>query len=319
VDRLPAHPLFMIYAADLVGASYADYVRDYRVLVEGQLALLDRFPMDVVSCCSDAWREAHDCGAELVYSDHEPPRARRPVLSDPADLASLRTPDPRGGGRMTDRLRAVESLSGQLRGEVCILGWVEGPAAESADLHGLNEFMLATLADPGFACALMDWVTELEIRFAVAQVEAGADIIGIGDAAASLVSPGFYETEVLPRELRIADAVHAAGAAVRLHICGSLHGKFAALAETRADLIDVDYPQSLGEVRAAVGPGVCLAGNLNPVEDILRGTPPGIRRGLARCHAEAGERYILAAGCEIPPGTPEENVHALFEYARSTT
>jgi MtaA/CmuA family methyltransferase len=317
VDRLPAHPLFMIYAADLVGASYADYVRDHRVLVEGQLALLERFPIDVVSCCSDAWREAHDCGVELLYAEHEPPRARGPILAEPADLAGLRMPDPRGGGRMTDRIRAIEAFAGQVAGEVCILGWVEGPCAEAADLYGLNAFMVATLADPEFARALMDWVTEMEIQFAVAQVEAGADMIGIGDSAASLVSPAFYEDEVLPREVRIVDAIHAAGAVARLHICGSLHGKFAGLAETRADLIDVDYPQSVGEVRAAVGPEVCLAGNLHPVEVILRGTPAGIRKGFARCHAEAGERYVLAAGCEIPPGTPEENVRAMFEYASS--
>jgi uroporphyrinogen-III decarboxylase len=58
VDHLPAAPLFMIWAAQRIGASYADYVLDYRVLVKAQLALVEDFGVDVLSCCSDAWREA---------------------------------------------------------------------------------------------------------------------------------------------------------------------------------------------------------------------------------------------------------------------
>ena len=36
---------------------------------------------------------------------------------------------------------------------------------------------------------LIDFVVEMEVAFGAAQVEAGADIIGVGDAAASLVGP----------------------------------------------------------------------------------------------------------------------------------
>jgi uroporphyrinogen-III decarboxylase len=161
----------------------------------------------------------------------------------------------------------------------------------------------------------MDWTTELETRFALAQVDAGADMIGIGDAAASLVAPDYYATEVDPREKRIVDAIHRAGARVRLHICGDVHGKFRTMADTNADLIDIDFPQTLAEVRAHVGPDVCLAGNVHPVEILYRGTPDAVRQALQQCRDEAGERYILAAGCEIPPGTSDPNLRAMFDVA----
>ena len=220
---------------------------------------------------------------------------------------------------MTDRIEAVRRFSDEVGDEVPIQGWIEGPAAEAADLFGMEDFLMATLMDPDFAGELMDWVVEMETRFALAQVEAGAHLIGMGDAAASLLSPEYYREETAPRERRIVEAIHEAGAAVRLHICGSVEGKFEAMAGTGADILDIDFPQSIASVRKAVGPGVCLSGNVHPTEGVYRGTPEGVRAAFAACHEEAGERYILGAGCEIPPGTPEANLRAMFDYAASVS
>jgi uroporphyrinogen-III decarboxylase len=51
----------------------------------------------------------------------------------------------------------------------------------------------------------------VEIAFARAQVEAGADIIGLGDAVASQISPAMYRRFALPYEQRIFQAVHQMG------------------------------------------------------------------------------------------------------------
>lgn len=316
-DRLPAHPLFMVYAADLIGAKYSDYVRDYRILVKGQLALVEKFPLDIVSCCSDAWREAADCGAELILFDHQPPLCQKHIISSPNDLINLKMPNPYSGGRMTDRIEAIKQLSSEVKYEIPILGWVEGPVAESVDLYGMNEFMLAIYEEPNFINDIMDWVTEMEIHFALAQVEAGADIIGIGDAAASLVPPKFYIDKVVPRQRKVIQSVHNIGAIARLHICGSLEGKFSAIALTEADIIDIDYPQTIEDVRKEIGMQICLTGNLNPVLQLKNSNPQKIINDFSECHRQAGESYILAPGCEVPPNTPEENICAMFEYAKS--
>ena len=66
------------------------------------------------------------------------------------------------------------------------------------------------------------------------------------------------------------------------------------------------------------GPGQVLAGNIDPVAVLRNGTPEGVTAAIAACHRAAGPRYIIAAGCEIPRATPEANVMALRDYARST-
>lgn len=317
VDRLPALPIFMMYACNLIGRKYSDFVKDHRVMVEANMAMVERYGIDMVSCCSDPFAEAADCGAVLEYFENQPPACREHLLHGPEDLARLKQPDPHGGGRMTERLKAIELYRQRVGGSVPIQGWVEGPLAQAADLRGLNELLLETATEPGFVGDLMDWIVEMEIRFARAQIEAGASLIGMGDAAASLVSPKFYAAEIAPREKRIIDAIHKAGAKVRLHICGKLHGKYAAIATLGVDLLDVDYFQSIEEVRRGVGPGPCLAGNIDPVRQLKDSNPDQIHLDFAKSRTEAGEKYIVAAGCEIPPGTPEENVKAMFSYAQS--
>ena len=69
----------------------------------------------------------------------------------------------------------------------------------------------------------------------------GADFIGVGDAVASLMGPRLYRQFALPYEQRIIQAVHEAGAKVKLHICGNTARQLADMAKAGADIIDVDW------------------------------------------------------------------------------
>jgi uroporphyrinogen-III decarboxylase len=46
-------------------------------------------------------------------------------------------------------------------------------------------------------------------------------------------------------------------------------------------------------------------------------TPQAVRDGLAECHRQAGEAYIVGAGCEVVRDSPHENVRAMCDYART--
>ncbi|MFA4944827.1 MAG: uroporphyrinogen decarboxylase family protein [Lentisphaeria bacterium] len=316
--RPPVMPITMMFAAEQLGCRYRDYVSDYRVLAEAQLRTAERFGFDFVSVISDPAREAHDLGAAILFFDQQPPAVdeSQALLADKEALARLGHPDPEAG-RMGDRLRGVRLLRERAGRELLVEGWVEGPCAEAADLRGINTLMLDFLDDPGFVHDLLDRVTELAIRFATAQLAAGAEIIGVGDAAASLVGPEIYETFVLPREKRLVAAIHAAGGLARLHICGNITALLPWLGEVGADILDLDSMVPMATARAQAGPQQVLLGNLDPVRIVRNGTPELVRQELAACRAAAGGRYIAGAGCEIPPGTPGANVRAFAAWARS--
>ena len=318
-DRLPLMPITMMFAADQIGARYGEYATDHRVLVEAQIATAERFDLDYVSCISDPAREAADCGAAVRYFDDQPPAIdeTRALLADKGALAGLALPDPLGGGRMHDRVKAAALFKEKVGGRLLVEGWIEGPCAEAADLRGINTLMLDFHDDPGFVRELFDFILPMELEFAEAQVEAGADLIGIGDAAASLVGPKIYEQLVWPYEKKMVDGVHQLGAAVRLHICGNTSRILSPIGRLGCEIVDLDYMVSVAAAREEMGPRQILLGNIDPVSVLRNGTPASITAAIAECHRQAGSRYIVGAGCEVPRDTPPENLLALRDYARS--
>jgi len=64
------------------------------------------------------------------------------LLADKTKLASLKIPDPLGGGRMHNSLKGLALYKERVGKEMIVEGWVEGPIAEGADLRGINTLML---------------------------------------------------------------------------------------------------------------------------------------------------------------------------------
>ncbi|MBN2022102.1 MAG: uroporphyrinogen decarboxylase family protein [Pirellulales bacterium] len=318
VDCLAQLPIVMMFAADWIGVPYGRFAADYRVLVEGQIRTAEAFDFDYVSCISDPAREAADCGAAIQFFDDQPPAIdeSRARLADKTALGKLTVPDPLGGGRMHDRVRAAEAFKERVGDRLWIEGWIEGPCAEAADLRGINALMLDFYDDPAFVRDLFEFILEMELRFARAQVEAGVDWLGVGDAAASLVGPAIYEEFVWPYEKRLIDGVHALGAGVRLHICGNTSRILTSMGRLGCEVVELDSKAPMDQARREMGPDQILLGNIDPVSVLRAGTPESITAAVAACHAAAGPRYIVGAGCEVPRDTPRENLLALRDYAR---
>jgi MtaA/CmuA family methyltransferase len=191
------------------------------------------------------------------------------------------------------------------------------PMAEGADLRGINTLMLDFFDDPAFVRDLFAFVVEMELRFAREQLKAGADVIGVGDAAASLVGPEIYDEFVWPYEKQLVDGIHALGGKVRLHICGNIRPLLANIGRLGCDIVDLDSMVPISEARQKMGPNAILLGNLNPVTVLKDGDPSEVTAAITECHRQAGVRFIVGAGCEVPRGTPPENLRALCAYAHT--
>jgi len=313
VDFVPRIPILMQFAADHIGAKYGAFCSDYRVKAEGNIRCAEDFGLDLVGVMSDPFSETQGYGGEIEYFDHCVPACHNPPLAHSTDLSKLPRPNPLEATRMLNNVRVVQTYRERTKGKFSILGWVEGPAAEAADVRDINNFMLDLLDEPKWSGELMDHCVDVAIEYARAQVNAGADTIGIGDAMCSQISRDVYEELVLPREQRLVKAIKGMGVFVRLHICGNITHLLDGIATLGIDVLDVDHMVDLALVRKKVGSRVTLAGNVDPVTGIMRGTPEAIRDRVRRDYALVGNPYLVNAGCEIPPGTPAENLRALCE------
>lgn len=316
---MPLMPITMQFACDRTGKKYHDYVTDHRVLVEGQMRVAEEFDFDHVSVISDPTREAADCGASIIYSENSPPAIdnHNALLADKTKLVSLKIPDVLGGGRMQDRVEGVALFKDKIGNDKIIEGWIEGPCAEGADLRGINTLMMDFFDYPGFVRDLFEFVIEMELSFAKFQIEAGVDVMGMGDAAASLVGPGLYEEFVWSYEKRLIDGVHKLGAAVRLHICGNTRDILEGIGRLGCEIVDLDYLVPVSEARKKMGHDQIICGNIDPVSVLQDSTPVQIRQAVEQCHKEAGSNFIVGAGCEVTRNTPPENLRVLTDYAQS--
>jgi MtaA/CmuA family methyltransferase len=311
MDFLPRLPILMAFVARFIGSNYGRFASDYRVLAEANLNCANYFSFDQLSAISDPYRETQGFGAEILFVEDAVPRCVTPPLESNKNLEQLLSPDPKQSERMRDRLQGVETMHREGGGRFSVMGWIEGPAAEAANLRGVTNFLMDLMMDPDYAGELMDLCVAAGIAFAQAQIEAGADTIGIGDAIASQVSPDMYGEYIFPREKALVDAIHVAGGWARLHICGDTTHLLPWFAQLGCDIIDLDWQVDLTLARRILGPDQVIVTNLDPVREVMDAKPKAIGKRLQQLYEKVGNRLMVGAGCEIPQDTPPANLKAL--------
>ncbi len=315
-DRAPVFPLLMFFAQQRFGITYREFATNGRALAEAQLSLRDKFPLDAITACSDAFRVAADLGADMVYPEDKPPFAARPLVKTRDDLRKLSQPDPLSrGSRMADRVLGAETMANATGEECLVLGWVDMPFAEACSICGVTEFMVMLVDNPSLAHGILDFLADIVIAFSRAQLEAGAPMIGAGDATASLVSPVQYREFALPYERRVVDAIHEASGLVKLHICGNTAHLLNDMVQCDADLFNVDHLVKFESACDVYGSAAkCFKGNLDPVAGLLQSTPQECEKRCAELLQQAsGLRFMLSAGCEVPADTPDDVFRAFCE------
>lgn len=170
----------------------------------------------------------------------------------------------------------------------------------------------------------MDYTSDALILFLTEAIKAGADLVICGDSSASpdLISPAMYEKYVWAFEKKVFSAIQPLcrehNAYSILHICGNTTGILDRMAETGADILEIDHKVDLGEAADIVGDRACLMGNLDPTTVLLQGSPELVMQKSKECieKTRGKSRFILGSGCEVPVKTPVENIKAMTQAAQ---
>ncbi|MRR19460.1 hypothetical protein EG827_04640 [bacterium] len=309
VDRVPFHPILMRFAAHYAGVRYRDFCLSAAHKCMANIRCAADFRSDWVNTMSDPYAEAEAYGTILSYPDDDLPKVMSYAIEEPGDIDRLRVLRATDHPRMRERLSEIREYVRQTAGSFFIAGWVEGPLAEYCDIRDINLAMTDLYEYPDRVHRALDIITESAMDFITLQVRAGAHCIGIGDSVCSLISPELYNEFCFEREKALADHIHSLGAYAKIHICGNISAILPDVIRTGADIIDIDH--RTGPVTEAVrllSSGQVFSGKSDPVSVIQDGSEQEIRESTLSFFREAAGRCIISAGCEVTPGTKNENL-----------
>ena len=194
---------------------------------------------------------------------------RGPVIAAPirdrAAVRRLRPPVPEED--LADVLDAVRLARDELH--VPLIGFAGAPftlasyLVEGGPSRDQARTKALMLAEPGTWAALMDVLTQAVLGYLRAQVEAGADAVQLFDSWAGSLSPIDYQERVLPYSRTILSGLGDLDVP-RIHFGVGTGELLAAMSESGAEVVGVDWRVPLDEARSRMLPGVAVQGNLDP-------------------------------------------------------
>ena len=167
---------------------------------------------------------------------------------------------------------------------------------------------------------LLDYCTEATCQFIGLMTQTGCDMVSNGDSTAGpeMISPEMYEQFALPYEQKVVDKAHRLKMPYALHICGNTDSILDKMLLTGADAFELDYKTNVDVVHKILKGRATFIGNIDPSGVLAMGTSALVRQKTTELLETYKDPYfILNTGCAIPSNTPEENLRAMIETARS--
>ncbi len=255
--------------------------------------------------------EVEALGAPIDYRTLDTlPTETRSICQRPDDLCLPE--DFFDRGRVPTVLHAVNTLRRRYDAEIAIVSSIVGPFSMAEKIFGFDNFLTWIIDHPEWVRAAMTTLTPLAIRYAQAQVEAGADAIIIGEAGCSgdLISHKTYRDLIAPYHTELCSAVSAP---TILHICGksTRHTQF--IGSTGTTAYNFDEGVDIATAHTHLDGKVALTGSVPTVKVLLNGTPDDVYRSAIEC-LDRGI-HMLTPGCAMAPHTPLENIAAMTHAA----
>ena len=250
---------------------------------------------------------------------------RTETLRRRADLDEMLEDRKRNAAMTRGDMRLVEAI---VREEGADYFIYTGASAPFWALYGLIDFegMMTALHDtPADVRYMMDMLLDQTLEQAQSFKNAGGHAIRVEEclASADLISNKMYEEFALPYEEKLFTALRAMGLKTILYFTGDVMPRLPALRQLPIDGLMVeeskkDFIVDIGEVREAVGPNLCLLGNLDSYETVCCAPEEELLAEVQRQKQVAGANgaFIVSTGSPLTLDTPPERVDLLVEFAR---
>ncbi|MBK9759801.1 MAG: uroporphyrinogen decarboxylase [Flavobacteriales bacterium] len=295
---------------------------DFRTLVqtpelaaEVTIQPVDILGVDAAIIFSDILVVPDAMGLTYVMDEGKGPRFPETIRSIP-EMARLRVPDVEDD--LSYVAQAIRLTKLGLAGRVPLIGFAGAPwtiFCYMTEGKGSKTFSLARrslFADPAFAHALMERITDTTIHYLQMQVRAGADLVQVFDSWAGVLDRESYRTFCIPYLRRICESISDVPVTVFAKDAWFATADIAALP---CATIGLDWAQDAVWARTQVGPNRTLQGNLDPC--VLYAEGAVVQRETERMLQRFGpNRHIANLGHGVYPDTPVDNVRRFVDTVK---
>ena len=200
-----------------------------------------------------------------------------------------------------------------------ILSYICGPLTGCNALVGASALLKGIKKHKLEFPHLMDFATRCIAILSDLYYEAGADFIVICDPVASgdMISLDMYKEVAVPGFENLKKNL-TNDVKYFTHICGNAGERNECVRELGSKAFSVDWMVNMEDMLKRADHKMCMMGNLSPADQMLQGTPDSVYKEATRLLELAyanGGGLLLSSGCDLPAGSPIENVHAMVRAA----
>lgn len=324
-DRVPVLLHNFMLAAREAGHSMRSYRENPAHIAVSLIRAVERYDCDGVLIDVDTATLAQALGAVVDFPEDDPARCAGACLASLDELDDLPPPDVAAHPRIQIWLDAVRQVTRHFGGEIYVRGNCDqAPFSLASMLRGPEAWMMDLLDQDHReqVFQLLEYCAGASCEFVRLMAETGAHMVSNGDSPAGpeLISPDFYRRFAQPYERLVVDQAHRLRLPYVLHICGRTDQILDEMIATGADGLELDYKTDVQRAHDKMKDRTLFLGNIDPSGVLTYGTIQEVERATRALLAVFADtpRFVLNAGCAIPPTAPPANLRAMIAAARDS-
>ncbi len=322
-DKIPIMLHNFMMAAHEYGVTIEQFRNDPKVIAGAFIKSVETYQYDGILVDIDTVTLAGALGVKVDFPVNDPARVHDGMLLNIEDVFQLKPVNIENYKYVQVWLEAVRLLKEYFKNEIYIRGNCDqAPFSVATMLRGTQNFMLdLMMAEEHLVFELLNYCNNASVQFIQLMAQTGADMVSNGDSPAgpSMISSDMYEKFAMPFEKIMVDTAHSLGLPYTLHICGNTEIILELMLQTGADAFELDYQTDAAKVFNIYHDKATLIGNIDPSGVLALGTPDDVKiktQQLLETYSGTN-RFILNAGCALPPTTPSINIKTMIEVARA--
>lgn len=320
VGRVPFVPPFQgWWAMDYAGLTVRQSITDPKLAAKAQLDIVDRCGLDSIEVMWDWLYPVEAMGCEVKIPEHGTIGTQSHFVHEMSQIDGIELPDLDQFYRHATLRDATKIIYDAVGKDHYLLGIIPGPFTIAGELRGVEDMLMDMMLEPEFTAALVEKSIDLDKQVAEYVLKWNLDGLALGDPTTSgdLLGLPEFLTYSQPGLITVGKKIKEAGKDFIIHMCGDTNDRIMEMSETGAQLLSVDVPVDIKAAIEKLNGRSAILGNVDPAGTMFSGDVAAVRKSAQEKLEIGGHKgYLLGLGCEIPIGTPIENVIEVGKVSR---